>query len=260
MYETILQKMILAGKLASEKIMEIYEKGFNVEIKEDKSPVTDADIASDKIIRETLSCFTDVAWLSEEDTDDASRLSKQKLFIIDPLDGTIDFVQKDGQFGINIAYVEDHKPVVAVVCAPAQHQIAYAVKGKGAYLIHADGTEERLHVSDKTENLTLVVSKTNCSKFEEKQFEKHSDLIKEIIPMGASTKAIYIASGKAEACIRMTDQTKEWDTCAPDLLITEAGGIFEDTRLEPFVYNRRDVYNHFGYVMLNRKENEVILK
>lgn len=260
MYEKILEKMILAGKLASEKVMEIYEAGFHVEIKEDDSPVTDADIASDKIIRETLSCFSDVAWLSEEDFDDVSRLNKDKLFIIDPLDGTIDFVQRDGQFGINIAYVENKKPVVAVVCAPARHLIAYAVKGEGSYLMDETGHVEKLHVSDKKENITVVVSRTNCSQFEKDQFEKHKELIKEVIPMGASTKAICIASGNAEACIRMTDKTKEWDTCAPELLVTEAGGIFEDTRLQPFEYNRADVHNHFGYVMLNCKENEVLLK
>lgn len=259
MYEQILSKMILAGKLASQKVMEFYEKGFNVDYKSDQSPVTDADLASDKIIRETLSCFEDIAWLSEEDTDNSQRLKSNKLFIIDPLDGTIDFVQHDGTFGINIAYVENGEPVVAVVCAPAEKLIAYAVKGQGTHLLDENGNVTTLHVSDKVNDLTIVVSRTNRTQFEDKQFEKHKNLIKEIIPMGASTKAICIASGKAEACIRMTGFTKEWDTCAPQLIVTEAGGIFVDMNLNRITYNREDVVNHHGYAMFNRKENEVLV-
>ena len=78
--------------------------------------------------------------------------------------------------------------------------------------------------------------------------------------MGASTKSISLAKGDVDASVRFTDKTKEWDVCAPELIVREAGGIFLDSKLKPFVYNRKDVYNHDGYCMFNKKENEILLK
>ena len=259
MFEKELEKMIQAAKAASAEIMKIYSNGFSVKTKDDESPVTDADIVSDKIIREHLSVFDDIAWLSEEDADDLSRLTRRKLFIVDPLDGTSDFVNKDGSFGINIALVVDHRPVCSVVAVPAMNTYAYAMKGKGSYYVDENGREERMHVSSLTENLRVLVSKTHRTKEDDELFKRHASSIKELIPMGASTKAIYLSRGLADACIRITDKTKEWDVCAPELIVTEAGGVFVDLNRKEFVYNREDVHNHDGYCMLNRKENEFLL-
>ncbi len=259
MYEKELQAMITACKKASAEIMRIYEKGFHVNLKEDKSPVTDADLASNRILRAELSQFTDIAWLSEEDADNKERLSKKALFIVDPLDGTEDFVQRDGSFGINIALVVDRHPVASVVGVPAQNSYAYALKGKGSFYVH-DGKEERLHVSDKLKDLILVQSMTHTYEEELAVIERHKDIIKEVTYLGASTKAIALAQGKVDASVRFTPYTKEWDVCAPELIVTEAGGIFTDSKLNEFIYNREDVYNHNGYSMFNRIENEILLK
>ncbi len=89
--------------------------------------------------------------------------------------------------------------------------------------------------------------------------QNHQDLIDHVIRAGASTKAILLALGKGDASIRYTDKTKEWDVCAPDLIVREAGGIFLDTKKKEFSYNKKDVYNHDGYCMFNRVENMVLL-
>lgn len=258
MYEKELDAMILACKRASQEILQIYNRGFNVKIKDDKSPVTDADLASNKIIREVLSQFKDIAWLSEEDADNYERLNSKAIFIIDPLDGTEDFVRKDESFGVNIALVVNHKPVASVIGVPVKKSYAYALKGKGSYYVH-DGKEEKLHVSSRTSDLIMVQSKTHNLKEEDEILKKHKDMIKEIIYLGASTKAIALARGDVDASIRFTPYTKEWDVCAPELVVTEAGGIFLDGKLKEFTYNRKDVYNHDGYCMFNREENKILM-
>ena len=260
MYEAELRAIIEAGKEASQEVLTIYKHGFNVKIKEDQSPVTDADIASDKILRKHFSAFSDVAYLSEEEADDLSRLKKEALFIVDPLDGTADYVNRDGTFGINIAFVVHHEPVVSMICVPAKQTFAYAVKGRGSYYVDEEGRETRMHVSDKKDHLIALVSKTHLLPEEEDVLKFHQDKIEKAVASGASTKAIMLAMGKGDLSIRFTDQTKEWDVCAPDLVVREAGGVFTDSKLKPFTYNRKDVYNHDGYSMFNNIENTSLLR
>ncbi len=257
-YEKELNAMIEACRKASDKIMEVYRREFKINYKSDHSPVTEADLASNQIIRNILSQFTEIGWLSEEDQDNPERFNKSMLFIIDPLDGTADFINHDDSFGINIALVKDHEPVVSVIGVPAKNSYAYAVKDEGSYYVH-DSLKEKLHVSDKTENLIMVQSLTHNLKCEEELIQRHQDKIKETIFLGASTKSIAIASGKADCSIRFTDQTKEWDLCAPQLILEEAGGMMRDLHLRPFRYNRTDVYNRDGYCMLNRSGNFFLL-
>lgn len=245
----ILEKMVLAGNRASRKIAEIYDRGFDVHIKEDNSPVTTADLASDDIIRETLQDI-DAYYLSEEETDSPARLTKKSLFIVDPLDGTQDFVNRDGSFSVNIAYVEDHQVLLGVIYLPTKQSYCYAVKGKGSYLVQ-EGKERRIHVSDRKEGLIYLASKTHENPMEKAVYERHSSMISRVERLGASMKGVYLASGLGDASIRYTDMTKEWDTCAMDLIVQEAGGVFLDTKKRKFTYNRKDVYNRDGYCMFN---------
>ncbi len=258
MYQKEWEAMVSACQKASAEIMNIYRRDFKISTKSDQSPVTEADLASDKIIRKELSVFPEIGWLCEEDFDDKERLSKKAIFVVDPLDGTQDFVNRDGSFGINIALVVNHIPVVSVVGIPAQNAYAYAIKGEGAFYIK-EGKKEKLQVSNRTKDLILVESMTHVLDKEKEIERKHKDLIQKVIHMGASTKMIALGQQKADCSVRYTDKTKEWDTCAPELLVTEAGGVFLDTELKPFVYNREDVYNRKGYCMFNRIENKILL-
>ncbi len=259
MYEKELQAMISACLKASKEIMKYYKQGFHIDYKEDASPVTDADLASNKIIRAELSQFADIGWLSEEDADNEERFNHRALFVVDPLDGTQDYVHHDDSFGVNIALVVDTLPVVSVIGVPAKNAYAYAVKGQGAYYVNGE-VSKRMHVSNKTSDLILAESLTHLLPEEKAVLERHKDIIKDVIYLGASTKAIALANGDVDASIRFTPLTKEWDVCAPDLIVREAGGIFVDSKLNPFTYNRKDVANHDGYSMFNRIENTILLK
>jgi 3'(2'),5'-bisphosphate nucleotidase len=260
MYEKELASMVSAVKEASEEIMRIYKAGFNIKMKEDNSPVTDADLASNKIIRKHLSEFKDISWLSEEDADNLERLKAKRIWVIDPLDGTQDFVNHDDSFAINIALVEDNHPVVAVIGQPFTSSYAYAVKGQGAYFVDENGKETKMHVSSRTKDLIILTSKTHERPEELAIYKKYASIIKEVSHLGASNKAVNIGLGLADCSIRYTTGTKEWDVCAPDLIMTESGGLLVDTKLNTFTYNRADVHNHFGYCMFNLKENERLLK
>ena len=258
--EKVFYSMRDAVLKADHEIMKYYTtQMYDVVKKKDGSPVTNADLSSNHVIRKTLVQDEAISYLSEEEKDDISRLKNDYVYIVDPLDGTEDFLACDDSFSVNIALVKNGVPLIAFIGLPTMDAYCYAIKNRGAFFVK-DGKEERLHVSDKKENLTIVMSMTHTLKEEEDIILKHKDKITNIIKAGASVKAYLIASGKADVSIRYTDKTKEWDTCACDLLVKESGGIFVDTRLKTFTYNRRDVRNHKGYCMFNREENFSLLK
>lgn len=259
--EHILSKMIEAIKKACVKINELYDScSYDVNYKEDKSPVTTADFLSNKIIHEELAEFKDMAgFLSEEDDEDNDRLNKKYVFIFDPLDGTNDFVNRDNSFSVNLALVYEGKPILAVIGLPRMNGYCYAVKDKGAYSVFKNKTR-RIHSSSRTKKVIFVESMSNASLKDNEVYKRHEKRVKKIIKAGASTKAYLIAAGKADISIRYTDKTKEWDTCASDLIIRESGGYFTDTSLHEFTYNKEDVVNHNGYCMFNTKENCDLLK
>ena len=256
MWEKELQEAINAGLKAKEKIMEFYNKGFDVEIKEDNSPVTIADKTADKIIREHLhKAFPNHAFLTEESTDNLDRLNNDYVWIVDPVDGTKDFVAKDGQFTTNIALAYKHKLVVGVVIAPALNEIYFASLGNGAFYQKLGEKPVRIHVNDKTEDLTMLTSVFHFTSDEQALIDRHSDKIKHVMKRGSSLKPCAIAHGLAEITFRSSPNTKEWDTAACQIVVTEAGGLFVEPNGNEITYNREDVYNRNGYIVVNRKEN-----
>lgn len=258
-YEKELNAAIEAGLKAKEVILNYYYHGFHVEIKEDASPVTEADKESDRIIREYLgSRFPTYAFLTEESIDDKSRLQNDYCWIIDPVDGTKDFVMKDDEFTINIALAYKHEVVLGVVFIPARNEIYYATKDSRAYKIDENGKTKKIQVNDKLTELTVLKSRYHSKKEEEEIYKKYASRIKNIEGRGSSLKACLIAEGKAELTYRKGDGTKEWDTAAFQIIVEEAGGLVLDYSGKPLKYNREDVYNHDGYVVMNRKENYLI--
>lgn len=254
-YEKELNAAIKAAEDAMKVILDFYHKGFDVETKEDNSPVTSADKASDKLIREELEKqFPNYAFLTEEEADDKSRLENDYVWIIDPLDGTKDFVAHDDGFTVNIALAYKHEAILGVVAIPVQNVIYYAVKGCGAY-VKRNGSCMKIHVNDKKENLTCLTSVFHFSEGEKAMIEKHKDKIKYVEKCGSSIKACFIAEGKAEITYRLSDGTKEWDTAAFQIIVEEAGGFVLKPSGERILYNREDVYNREGYLVINNKEN-----
>ena len=255
MWEKELKEAIFAGLKAKEKILEIYNRGFDVEIKDDNSPVTIADKTADKIIREHLhKIFPNHAFLTEESEDDKSRLENDYVWIVDPVDGTKDFVAKDGGFTTNIALAYKHEAVVGVVVVPLTGEIYYAAKGLGAFY-RKDGVTKRIHVNDKLDNLICYKSVFHTKPEDEAMIAKHMDKITKIEKWGSALKPCRIAQGLGEITYRLTNGTKEWDTAASQVIVEQAGGIFLDLNKKRIMYNREDVYNRDGYIICNRIEN-----
>lgn len=259
MFERELEYALKAASAAKEIILKFYKEGFHVEIKEDNSPVTEADKNSDQIIRSILAKeFPSYAFLTEESNDDKERLKNDYVWIIDPLDGTKDFVKKDDEFTINIALAYKHEAVLGVVCAPALNVTYYAVKGMGAFKIDKDNKASKIHVNDKLNNLTCLRSIFHFSKAEENTIAKYQDKITNVLKAGSSIKACLISEGKAEISYRLSSGTKEWDTAAFQIIVEEAGGLVLKLDKTKMYYNREDVYNREGYIIINRIENFLI--
>ena len=255
MFKKELDAAIEAGLKAKEKILEIYHTKFDVEIKSDHSPVTLADKMADQMIREILSTrFPTYAFLTEESEDNLERRKNDYVWIVDPVDGTKDFVAKDDEFTTNIALAYKGEVLVGVVLAPALNEYYYATKNEGAFKF-SNGKVTPIHVNDKLNNLTVLTSVFHQTENEKAVIVKYHDKIKNVMKVGSSLKACRIAEGLAEITYRLSDGTKEWDTAAMQLIVEEAGGVMVKPNGARITYNREDVYNREGYIIANRKEN-----
>lgn len=255
MWEEQLKAAIEAGIKAIEGILEVYNSQFDVEIKDDQSPVTLADKNADNTIREYLhNKFPNYAFLTEESFDDKSRLSNDYVWIVDPVDGTKDFVAREAGFCTNIALAYKHEVVVGVVIVPLTGEVYYAAKGMGAFYRH-NGVAKQIHVNNKIDNLIVLRSVFHSNSKEDEVIAKHSDKIVKQEKWGSAIKPCRIAQGLAELSYRLSAGTKEWDTAACQIIVEEAGGIFLDTNRKRIKYNREDVHNRDGYVICNRIEN-----
>ena len=231
--------------------MDYYHGDFTINHKNDGSEVTNADIASNQIIIETLKeHFKDYAFLSEENKDNKARLDNDYCFIIDPLDGTKDFVNRTNTFSINIALSYKHEIVMGLIMVPYYNILYYATKDSGAYKIE-NGIKSKINVANNIDNLTLLYSH-----FFFKDFDKYKEnkLITKMESVGSSYKAGLIAEGKANLCIKSDPNSKEWDTAPSEIIIKEAGGVMTDIYGNINSYNKDDVVNHNGFIIASNKE------
>ena len=217
---------IKAAQEAGNAILEIYQKDYNISTKTDDSPVTDADLKSNKIINKILSS-TKYSILSEEDIDDQSRLSKDMIWIVDPLDGTSDFIDKTGEFTVMIALIQNKKPILGVIAWPTEKTLFVAQKNCGAFR-YSDSKWDKISVTkiDELSKCRTVGSRHHLSDKEKKFIKKIG--IKDFTSIGSSLKVGKISSGQAEVYITTTNKMKEWDTAASHCIISEAGGKMTD--------------------------------
>ena len=257
MFERELKTMIAAAKKVEQHILDIYySSDYEVNRKSDNSPVTIADVGADKVIREFLEKeFPEYGILTEESVDTKERLEKEFVFIVDPIDGTQEFVTHNDEFATNIALVQNHVPVVGVVNIPVTGVTYFAIKGQGAFRLDDNGVKFRIETSKKTNDLTCVISKNYHEKADQAFIEKHSDRLGTIKAMGASLKFCQIAEGHADISFRMKPGTKEWDTAAGQIIVEEAGGAVLKLDGTAYTYNRENVVNEEPYQILNRAEN-----
>ena len=249
----LLNNIIAISQIASQKILEIYNTAFSFTSKKDKSPLTLADTSSNEIITTFLKeKYPHIPILSEEGQDILPEKAEY-CFLVDPLDGTKEFINKNGEFTVNIALMQNKRPILGVIAVPVSGVVFYASKGNGAFK-QENNTAAAIHVSGKTSDLTWVGSKSHSTEKEEILINKKSHLIKNMIQTGSSLKGTMVAEGKADVYYRF-GPTCEWDTCAMQCIVKEAGGIFCQMDGSEMLYNRKNHLNEKGFFAVNRKEN-----
>ena len=247
---------VYAVKEAGNAVMKIYKHDFTTTFKKDNEPLTEADLKSNNIIKKIITS-TNYPILSEESLDDKKRLDYDKIWIIDPLDGTSDFVSKSGEFTIMIALVDKHEPILGVIYWPTNDILYVAQKGGGAHKL-VSGVWEKLAISKRLElcNCRVLGSRHHLSSHEV-NFLKQLNLEK-FSERGSSLKVTDICSGTAELYFTMTNKIKQWDTCASNCLIIEAGGKMTDMLGNELEYNTENIYHKNGILVTNGIIHDII--
>lgn len=249
--------VIQISKAAGVAIMNIYSQDkISVRDKSDGSPLTLADTTSHMIIEERLQQeFPDVPVFSEESNKVSYEDRKQwdRYFLIDPLDGTKEFINRNGEFTVNIALIEHGRPVLGVVFAPVLDMMWYAAEGKGAFKSTAGGSSERIFCDPLSleRRVRIVGSRSHGSS----ALNLYTELFAEfdILPMGSSLKLCCIADGGADLYPRF-GLTSEWDIAAAQCVLQEAGGgVFQFSGKE-LEYNKENILNPFFVALGNTDE------
>lgn len=234
---------------AGELVLDVYNKeDFNVKIKKDNSPLTEADKKSHNyIMNELYKYFPDVPVLSEEgdSVDYEKRKDWNEFFLIDPLDGTKEFIKRNGDFTVNIAYIKNQKSEAGVIFVPVTGEMFSGSTATGSFK-RINGNTVRINVSEKKpgDELSVVQSKSHSSEEEEHFYSRFK--IKEKISCGSSLKICMVAEGKAEIYFR-SGPTWEWDTGAGHAILSAAGGYFVNKDGTELLYNKK-IPKHFGFI------------
>lgn len=239
----LLDQVISLAILAGEKILAVYATDFRVQHKHDHSPVTEADRLSDQAIVTGLKLLTpDIPTLSEEAEAPLFQVRApwKTLWLVDPLDGTREFVKRNGEFTVNIALIENGDPVLGVVYAPSSDTCYYAMRGQGAFKKVGRGVPVAIHAKRYQPDTQMIVTGSRSHNTGD---ELRRLLTKigphKYLPMGSALKSCLVAEGAADIYPRF-GPTCEWDTAAAQCIVEEAGGLFTDMQLQPLRYNLRD--------------------
>jgi 3'(2'), 5'-bisphosphate nucleotidase len=225
--------------------------------KDPTEPVTEADNAADAYLsRELRRAFPDDGILTEESMDDLSRLDKQRVWIVDPLDGTAEFIAHNGEFSIMVGLVVNGEPVLGVVHQPIDDVLYFAERGKGAHVAEFDD-QFPLRVSDRSEipGFRLAVSRSHRASLVN-TIKARLDTRREQSHGSVGLKIGLLARSQADYYVHPNPGTKEWDTCAAEIIIREAGGIMTDCWNRPLRYNQRDVVRRFGLLASNATRHD----
>ena len=272
-YDKLILTTILAAKRAGEAILEVYGSDFEVEQKDDKSPLTLADKRSHEIIMDVLEQTitvnnSTVPILSEEGKEIPydERKKWEYFWLVDPLDGTKEFVKRNGEFTVNIALIHKHKPVLGIIYIPVKDIFYFAAVNFGTYKLESSeivtgdlsikeliDKSQRLPLNniDKT-SLTVIGSRSHTSEefseFVRRLNEKHENV--EFISSGSSLKLCLVAEGIADVYPRF-GPTMEWDTAAGQAIAEQAKCTVMDTQTnEPLSYNKKNLLNPFFIVSM----------
>ena len=249
------------AKEAGEAITEIYNSNFNYQLKKDLSPITAADNLSHDIITDRLKMLTpEIPILSEENCDIPYKIRSQwtQYWLVDPLDGTKEFIKKNGEFTVNIALMDNNTPILGIIHVPVTNETYWGSKVNGSFYSNENNDVERMRVSENNQNpIRLVASRSHPSEILASLLEKIVDY--EITEVGSSIKFCLIASGQAD-CYPRFGPTSEWDTAAGEAIVRFAGGHVVTTDGLPTNYNLKESYLNPNFIVSNGKIlSEIIL-
>ncbi|WP_246540348.1 3'(2'),5'-bisphosphate nucleotidase CysQ [sulfur-oxidizing endosymbiont of Gigantopelta aegis] len=247
----VLPSAIELARLAGEKIMSIYETDFQISNKKDNTPVTTADLEANALIVATLSALTPHIPILSEESDEipyTERSTWETYWLVDPLDGTRAFIEKSGEFSVNIALIYRQQPVIGVVYSPVQKVGYYACKGSGAFQLNDVNESQPIQVcaqctpvvGEQSRNIVVAGTRSARSSALQRFFANLDAEFngREMKFLGSSLKSCLVAAGEADLYARL-GPTSEWDTGAAQCIVEEAGGLITDTQMRPLRYNTK---------------------
>jgi 3'(2'), 5'-bisphosphate nucleotidase len=244
----LVEPIVALSRKAGDSILEVYATDFDVQAKDDESPLTQADMASHKVIERGLRDLTpDLPIISEESglPEFEERSQWDRYWLIDPLDGTKEFVNRNGEFTVNIALIDGNRPVLGVVHVPVINKTYTGCEGAGATVRENDDSPRAIEVASTTSMPVRVVgSRSHRGASLDAFLEELGEV--EMLPMGSSLKFCIVAEGKADIYPRL-GLTSEWDTAAAQAVVEQAGGAVLELDGSPLAYNAKaDILNpHF---------------
>jgi len=246
----LIEPVVALATEAGQAILEVYATDFDVQEKNDKSPLTQADLASHHCIVAGLERLTpDIPVISEEEglPSFEERGQWQRYWLIDPLDGTKEFVNRNGEFTVNIALIDSHRPVFGVVYVPVQDKTYLGCEGHGAELREA-GNVVPIQVAEASNGpVRIVGSRSHRGSSLDTFLERLGET--DMLPMGSSLKFCVIAEGRADVYPRL-GPTSEWDTAAAQAVVEQAGGKVLELDGKPLSYNaKEDILNPWFVVI-----------
>jgi 3'(2'), 5'-bisphosphate nucleotidase len=241
----ILNEIILISREAGNVILDYYDDQGHIEFKKDESPLTKADLAAHNLItRELKNSFPDIPVISEESGVPEYIIRKHwsRFFLVDPMDGTKEFIKRNGEFTVNIALIEKNVPVIGVVHVPAKQITWYGGKELGTYRMKANEPPEAIsHEPFKSsEEAIIVVSRSHGSDDTVREMKKRGINVKKEVPSGSSIKLCLVAEGTADLYPRL-GPTMEWDTAAGDCIFRYSCSA--GTAYSPLKYNKENMKN-----------------
>ena len=265
-YEKEINAAAELARTAGAILLKHYHSPFLVEQKinalQEMEEVTAADReANDLIVRRLATEFPDDGILAEESVDTEDRLTKERVWLIDPMDGTKNFVQRDGDFAVQIGLAVAGQAVVGVVYQPVRDVLYRAVLGQGAWTELQGKQAERLRVSGKTDPAEMILASSRSHRSPRMERVVESFGFKDEMRRGSvGVKIGLIAEQQADLYLHLSPSTKQWDTCAPEIVLTEAGGRLTDLFGEPLHYNALRIDNRNGVVATNGVAHETVIE
>lgn len=265
MYQREIEIVTKLARDAGAILLRHYQSPFLVEQKvnalKETEEVTAADREANELIVDCLRReFPDDGILAEESTDTEHRLDKDRVWLIDPMDGTKNFIQRDGDFAVQIGLAVNGESVFGVVYQPVRDVLYHAARGGGSW-IENDGSSQRMSVSSRTDPAEMVLASSRSHRSPRMERVVKTFGFKDEVRRGSvGVKIGLITEQQADLYMHLSPSTKQWDTCAPEIILVEAGGRLTDLFGQPLRYNGVRIDNRNGIVATNGAAHQLVIE